>query len=204
MYTEPQANLQIQEIVRLATSYIPSSKLDEFEKDLQDYYSSIQIRTVPHRNFGQNLVYYLKPSHIQICREDCDWEEALRLSCRPLLMEDSITQEYVEAIVEDQRNRGLMMFLADGLVLAHAAIEKGVKQLDVALCTFKHPVTFLNGKQARIIIVLCAEDQTKHIRILNDVLNIFSKKKSIEQLAALESSEDIQSYIRAHTQENED
>mgnify|MGYP000671186245 FL=1 len=136
MYTEPQANLQIQEIVRLATSYIPSSKLDEFEKDLQDYYSSIQIRTVPHRNFGQNLVYYLKPSHIQICREDCDWEEALRLSCRPLLMEDSITQEYVEAIVEDQRNRGLMMFLADGLVLAHAAIEKGVKLLDVALCTF--------------------------------------------------------------------
>ena len=70
-----------------------------------------------------------------------------------------------------------MMFLADGLVLAHAAIEKGVKQLDVALCTFKHPVTFLNGKQARIIIVLCAEDQTKHIRILNDVLNIFSKKE---------------------------
>ena len=118
-------------------------------------------------------------------------------------MEDSITQEYVEAIVADQRNRGLMMFLADGLVLAHAAIEKGVKQLDVSLCTFKHPVTFLNGKQARIIIVLCAEDQTKHIRILNDVLNIFSKKKSIEQLAALESSEDIQSYIRAHTQETE-
>lgn len=101
----------------------------------------------------------------------------MRLSCRPLLMEDSITQEYVEAIVADQRNRGLMMFLADGLVLAHAAIEKGVKQLDVSLCTFKHPVTFLNGKQARIIIVLCAEDQTKHIRILNDVLNIFSKRR---------------------------
>ncbi|MFR6486836.1 MAG: PTS sugar transporter subunit IIA [Clostridium sp.] len=71
------------------------------------------------------------------------------------------------------------------------------------MCTFKHPVTFLNGKQARIIIVLCAEDQTKHIRILNDVLNIFSKKKSIEQLTALDSSEDIQGYIRSHTQENE-
>lgn len=204
MYTEPQANLQIQEIVRLATSYIPSSKLNEFEKDLQDYYSSIQIHTVPHRNFGQNLVHYLKPSHIQICKEECDWEGALRLATQPLLLEDSITQEYVEAIVNDQRERGLMMFLADGLVLAHAAIEKGVKQLDVALCTFKHPVTFLNKKQARIIIVLCAEDQTKHIRILNDVLNIFSKKKSIEQLAALDTSSEIQAYIRDHTQENEE
>ena len=88
MYTEPQANLQIQEIVRLATSYIPSSKLDEFEKDLQDYYSSIQIRTVPHRNFGQNLVYYPQASHISRIWSGriVTWEEALRLSCRPLLM----------------------------------------------------------------------------------------------------------------------
>lgn len=203
MYTEPQANLQIQEIVRLATSYIPQSKLKEFEKDLQEYYSSMQIRTVPHRNYGQSLLYYLTTSHIQIQHEECDWEEALRISCAPLLQDESITEQYVEAILQDQRERGLMMFLADGLVLAHAAIEKGVNNLDVALCTFKKPVKFLNGKSARIVIVLCAEDQTKHIRILNDVLNIFSKKKSIEQLAALDCPEDIQTYIQEHTTENE-
>ena len=108
----------------------------------------------------------------------------------------------MEAIIYDQKQRGLMMFLADGLVLAHAAIEKGVKQLDVAITTFKEPVTFLNGQQARIIIVLCAEDQTKHIRILNDVLNIFSKKKSIEQLVAMENEEEIREYIRKHAEED--
>ena len=69
------------------------------------------------------------------------------------------------------------MFLADDLVLAHSAIENGVHHVDVSLCTFKKPVRFLNGKYARIILVLAAEDQTKHIRILNDVLDIFSKKK---------------------------
>lgn len=200
MVSEPHANLQIQEIVRLATSYIPSSKLNAFERDLQNYYASMQSHVVPHHNYGHNLLYYLKLSHIKQYGEECDWEEAIRYSCTPLLEDESISQEYVEAILEDQKQRGLMMFLADGLVLAHAAIEKGVRKLDVSMCTFKHPVTFLNGKQARIIIVLCAEDQRKHIHILNDVLNIFSKKKSIEQIAALTSSKEIQTYIQTHTQ----
>ncbi len=201
IYTEPHENLQIQDIMRLATSYIEPSKMEEFKKDLQDYYTSIQIRNVPHRNYGQSLVYYLKATHIQICKETYDWEKALRFSCRPLLIDDSITEEYIEAIIYDQKHRGLMMFLADGLVLAHAAIEKGVKQLDVAITTFKEPVTFLNGKQARIVIVLCAEDQTKHIRILNDVLNIFSKKKSIDYLVGMEDKEEIREYIRKYAEE---
>lgn len=199
MYNEPQNNLQIKDIIKLATSYIPTEQLNEFEKDLQDYYSSVQISKVPHRSYGAALDYYLKPSHIQIQRNACDWEQAIRFSCQPLLDDDSITEEYVEAIIADQKERGLMMFLADGLVLAHAAIEKGVRHLDVALATFKKPVMFLNNKQAHIIIVLCAEDQSKHIRILNDVLNIFSKKKSIDHLQALESGEEIRSYIQNRT-----
>lgn len=198
MYSEPQNTMQIKEIMKLATSYIKDDQLQAFEKDLKEYYSNVQIHKVPHLSYGAGLDYYLKSSHIQIQKEPCSWEEAIRFSCMPLLRSASITEEYVEAILEDQQKRGLMMFLADGLVLAHSAIERGVHHLDVALATFKEPVVFLNGKVARIIIVLAAEDQTKHIRILNDVLNIFSKKKSIEQLIAFDENEDIHAYIKSH------
>lgn len=198
MYSEPQNTMQIKEIIKLAGNYIPSEQLPSFEKDLQEFYSNVQIHKVPHRSYGAGLDYYLKPSHIQVMEDTCSWDEAIRFSCAPLLQSQSITQEYVDAILEDQEKRGLMMFLADGLVLAHSAIEKGVNHLDVALATFKKPVTFLNGKTAGIIIVLAAEDQIKHIRILNDVLNIFSKKKSIEQLIALGGNEEIHTYIKEH------
>ena len=93
---------------------------------------------------------------------------------------------------------GLYMFLADDLVLAHSAIENGVNRLDVSMCTFKEPVSFLNGKKAKIIIVLCAEDKTKHIHVLNDVLNIFSKKKSIDQITSLSTPAEIYAYIDKH------
>lgn len=198
MYTDPHAKMQIDDITKIASSYMNHANLVKFQKSLQEYYSSIQIPKVPHRNFGQNLSYYLVPSHIQVNHQDISWEQALRISCQPLIDDQSITQRYIEAIIEDQKNKGLYMFLADDLVLAHSAIENGVRRVDVSLCTFKKPVQFLNGKTARIIIVLAAEDQTKHIRILNDVLNIFSKKKSIEQIVDLDSPTAIYHYISAH------
>ena len=80
--------------------------------------------------------------------------------------------------------------------------EKGdvkvCRALDVSMCTFKEPVSFLNGKKAKIIIVLCAEDKTKHIHVLNDMLNIFSKKKSTDQITSLSTPAEIYAYIDKH------
>lgn len=195
MHSEPENIIQIKEIMKLAENYISAEALHSFERDLQEYYSNVKIHKVHHRSYGAGLSHYLKSPHIQIKEQACSWEEAIRFSCEPLLQSNSITKEYVEAILEDQKERGLMMFLADNLVLAHSAIEKGVNHLDVAMATFKTPVVFLNGKTARIIIVLAAEDQVKHMRILNDILNIFSKRKRIEQLLALSDHEKIHTYI---------
>ena len=66
------------------------------------------------------------------------------------------------------------------------------------LSTLIEPVPFLNGKRAKIIIVFCAEDKTKHIHVLNDVLNIFSKKKSIDQITSLSTPAEIYAYIDKH------
>ena len=168
--------MQIDDIMKIASNYINTEKLDDFHKDLQDYYSSIQIHKAPHKTYDRGLLDFLKDSHIQCVNSQVSWEEAIQISAQPLLDDGSISNDYINAIINAQRNKGLYMFLADDLVLAHSAIENGVNRLDVSMCTFKEPVSFLNGKKAKIIIVLCAEDKTKHIHVLNDVLNIFSKK----------------------------
>lgn len=198
MATEPQAKMQIDDIMKIASNYINTEKLDNFHKDLQDYYSSIQIHKAPHKTYDRGLLDFLKDSHIQCVNSQVSWEEAIQISAQPLLDDGSISNDYVNAIINDQKNKGLYMFLADDLVLAHSAIENGVNRLDVSMCTFKEPVSFLNGKKAKIIIVLCAEDKTKHIHVLNDVLNIFSKKKSIDQITSLSTPAEIYAYIDKH------
>lgn len=204
MGAQVEGRVEIQGIVRLASRYMSKENLEYFQKELQEYYSGVTVQRAPHRDFGKGLSYYLRNRHIQICTQTCTWEEALHLSCKPLLESGAIDSRYIEAVISDQKDKGLSMFLADDIILAHSAIENGVHRLDVALTTFKKPVKFLNGKQAKIIISLCAEDQTKHIRILNDVLNIFSKQKNKDQLLSFSKPEQIQDWIMQMDAQKED
>lgn len=196
MYNEPQTRIQINDLLTIAKKYIPEDKMDAFENELQNYYSHLQVQQVPKNDYGLGLLHYLQLSHIQICQEAVEWEDALITSCQPLLDNGSITQEYIDAILYDQKECHLYMFLSEGLVLAHSSIDKGVNDIDVALTTFKEPVLFNNGRQAQIIIGMCATDQTKHIRILNDIIEIFSKKKSLEKLANMNTTAEIYQYIQ--------
>lgn len=196
MYSEPTTRLQIEDLLSIAKKYIPSSEMDAYEK--------MNCETIIHapkfksskKDYGFRLLHYLEPSHIQIFENVQDWQQALKLSCQPLLQAGSITQDYIDAILYDQKERQLYMFLCDGLVLAHSNPQNGVNQIDVALSTFKEPITFMNGRQAQIIIAMCATDQTKHIKILNDIIEIFSKKKSLDAIVSMNQKDEIYNYIK--------
>lgn len=195
IYKEPRANLQLEDLLSIAKKYVPDEHMDAFENEIRNYYSQSQIQKVPKKDFGFRLLHYLQDSHIQIFEDNMTWDAALSESCQPLLQDGSITQEYIDAIIFDQCKRQLYMFLCDGLVLAHSNPKKGVNCIDVALSTFKKPVTFLNGRQAQIIISMGATDQTKHIKILNDIIEIFSKKKNLDMIVSMNSAEEIYDYI---------
>ena len=196
--TEPSAKIQIDEVMRIARKYISSDRIDAFEAEIAGCFSALKVPEAPRTDYGEGILQYLLPSHIQIVPDRTDWKEALSYSCRPLLLDDSITQEYVNAILEEQTQQHHYMFLTDGLVLAHSKSEHGVKKIDAAMTIFKEPVTWENGKLVRIIVSIAAEDQTRHIRILNDILDIFSKKKSLEQIPALSSPSEVREYLQRH------
>ena len=185
--TEPSARIQIDEVMRIARKYISSDKIADFEEEIAGCFTALKVPEAPRTDFGEGIMQYLLPSHIQIIPDK---------SCRPLLLGDSITQEYVDAILEEQTQQHHYMFLTDGLVLAHSKSEHGVKKVDAAITVFKEPVTWENGKMVHIIVSIAAADQTRHIRILNDILDIFSNKKSLEQIPALSSSSEVREYLQ--------
>lgn len=194
--TEPSAKIQIDEVLRIARKYISSDKIAAFEAEIAGCFSTMKVPEAARTDYGAGLLQYLQPSHIQVVPSQTNWKEALVLSCRPLLLSDSITQDYVDAILKEQTQQHHYMFLTDGLVLAHSKSEHGVKKVDAAMTVFNEPVTWENGKFVRVIVTIAAEDQTRHIRILNDILDVFSKKRSLEQISALGSSSEVRSYLQ--------
>lgn len=195
MYAEPYMQLQLNEIVKIASKYMPEDKLELFQTELKNTFSDKNINTLPQKGYGEGLLYYLNPGHIQVVENEVDWEQAIHISASSLLMDDVITQSYIDSIIRNQKN-GYHMFLNSDIVLAHSSINDGVKKLGISMATFKKPVPFLNEKQATIIITLAAENQTEHIQVLNDILKIFQKKKNIQKITDFNKSIDIYSFLQ--------
>lgn len=180
--SESKVTLQIDDIMKIAKNYMDASKLNDFKRSLQEFYASEKIQNVPKDDHGDSILYHLKPSHVQIVDKEMSYEDAIRISCEPLLKENYISNSYVNAILSDQAEKGLHMFISDDIVLAHSAIEAGVNKVGCTFNVYKHPVHFQNGNDAKIIIALAAENETSHIHILSDILDIFAKATTVDQI----------------------
>ncbi|MBT9939721.1 hypothetical protein GPL25_12415 [Anaerostipes hadrus] len=79
------------------------------------------------------------------------------------------------------------------------------QSMGLSMTIFKKPVEFitLDGKQrfAKIILMLSAQDQKSHIRLLNDIMTIFSEQKNEEKLWGQKEILDVKNVLYELLQE---
>lgn len=136
------------------------------------------------------LLSVLTVSRILIQEKAASWRDSIRTAGGPLLENGSITRGYLDTIIAQLSYYGPYMFLTDDVILAHAKPEDGVNCLDISLAVFRQPVAFSGQRRARLVIVLAAEDQEKHLRILQDILVLAANAASVESVAASETPAD--------------
>ena len=83
------------------------------------------------------------------------------------------------------------MFITKDVVLAHSQPKDNVNDLGVSIGVFKEQVQFSNFHEAKIIIVMSAKDQEKHLRVLKDIMGVFSVEKNVEKLEMAENPDEI-------------
>lgn len=137
------------------------------------------------------ILEYLMEQKIVLSDGGMLWQDSVRLAGQCLVQSRSIEPGYLETIIAQTMYYGTYMFLTDDVMLAHAKPEDGVHRVDVSMAVFKNPVSFGKGKAAKIIIVLAAEDQEKHLKILNDIMKLVEKQENIERIWQADSVEAV-------------
>ena len=137
------------------------------------------------------LLDLLDISMIQVTDDTYFWQDSIRYAGRELLQTDSISKKYLETIISQTLYYGTYMFLNQSIMLAHAKPEDGVCHMGVQMTVFRKPVEFPNDHHAKIIFVLAAEDQEKHLNMLNDIFKIVSDAELCNKIAEQTSPEGI-------------
>ncbi len=109
---------------------------------------------------------------IFVTDEQMTWPDAIYFAGEPLIHDGSIVEKYLDAIISQTMYYGTYMFINSDVMLAHAKPQDGVNRLNMSLTIFKKTFVFNENKAAKIIFMLCAEDNERHLKIMNDLLKL--------------------------------
>lgn len=121
-----------------------------------------------------------------------DWQEAIRQVGSVLREAGSITEGYIEAMINAVREYGPYIVIMPGFALAHAAPCEAVRHEDLALITLKEPVCFGSANDP-VSVVLCVAcvDQDSHIRALQKVALALSEENIFGKMAEAETVDEL-------------
>lgn len=180
---------EAEELFDMMKKYVDISQHEELKKDIRQYLD--HMRGLPDSLTGRKncgILDILDASRVCVVEEQMAWVDAVYRTGEMLIRNASIKKSYLDAIVSQIMYYGPYMFITEHVVLAHAKPEDGVNRRDLSLAVFTEPVQFPKQKMAKVIFVLSAENNEKHLKILNDILN-FAKEE--ENLKALEQAGSI-------------
>lgn len=186
-----QMEIRRDQIFQVVKKYVEPENYEALQSDLIAYLQGGLQEFQMEDKLELGLCKILDVYRIQIVSEKCVWQQSIRLAGQCLIESNSIEQRYLDTIISQLQYYGPYMFLTDKVLLAHATPEDGVNTLDISLTIFREPVVFSAERKARLIIVLAAEDQEKHLKILQDILELVSHLDSLDMFDGCSSSKEV-------------
>ncbi|UXH46265.1 BglG family transcription antiterminator [Rossellomorea vietnamensis] len=130
---------------------------------------------------------------IQLKDRVTDWEEAIKVASQPLVDQQAIRPDYVEAMITNVKELGPYIVIAPNIAIPHARPETGVEQLGMSFLRLEEPVYFSEKEKhrAQLIIVLAAIDNQTHLKALSQLTELLSNEGNVEKLIVANDQETV-------------
>ena len=137
--------------------------------------------------------FELTEEYVQFFDEIKSWEEATRLSAKPLLDGGKVKQSYIDGMIESINEYGPYIVIAPNIALPHARPETGSLEIGFSVMKLKKPVSFSEDGQsdALLFIALSCVDSTRHIEMLQSIVLILSDQEKHDALFDATTKEEI-------------
>ena len=140
-----------------------------------------------------NLLDSLKENNsVAVKQEARTWEEAVEVCMRPLLENNAVKREYVDAIIARTNELGPFYILAPGLAMPHERPEKGVLKDGFSFITLEKPVVFPDGQDVDILLGFSATSSEVHSNeSIPQIVMLFDDEAAFEKIRKAESTDEI-------------
>lgn len=157
-----------------------------------DLFRYIEERSINQKlvkiSLNPSILEVLSPNYIHLHGKEVDWKESIRICSSSLLSESKISDKYVETMLSNIEYNGPYIYFEPGLAIAHSRPEDGVFQLGLSMGVFNKGVYFNDELIANIVLILAPIDQKAHLRLLKEIMDIFSTRKYFNNIIKARST----------------
>ncbi|WDV46012.1 PTS sugar transporter subunit IIA [Clostridiaceae bacterium M8S5] len=137
--------------------------------------------------------FKLNKDFIQFADSVSDWQEAIKLSAKPLLDNGLIEESYIKAMIDSVIEHGPYIVIAPNIALPHARPEAGAKKVGFSILKLKESVAFSSEEdhKAKLLITLSCSDSSTHIEMLQALVAVLSDQKKYDAIFNAQTAEEM-------------
>nr|CAD7569024.1 unnamed protein product [Timema californicum] len=144
-----------------------------------------------------HLAKWLNKEKIQYVESVTDWQEALVVAGRPLLSEGAISQDYIDAIIQQKKEIGPFFVIAPQIAMPHARPEQGAHKLGLSIVLLGTAVKFDSEENdpVKAIFMFAAPDSNSHIEMISQLAEVLSDEEIMAQVFNASSKEALMTIL---------
>lgn len=144
-----------------------------------------------------HLAKWLDNEKIQYVESVTDWQEALVIAGRPLLSEGAISQDYIDAIIQQKEEIGPFFVIAPQIAMPHARPEQGAHKLGLSIVLLGKAVKFDSEENdpVKAIFMFAAPDSNSHIEMISQLAEVLSDEEIMAQIFNASSKEALMTIL---------
>ncbi|WP_243388189.1 BglG family transcription antiterminator [Bacillus kexueae] len=198
--TTASSPIDMEAILRIVKKHAHVQNEDQLTVELLSYFQKENGRSVEVK-YKPMLKELLTVDKIRFKNKVDHWEDALKEAAKPLLEDESITEDYVNAMIQNVKEMGPYIVIAPGFALPHSRPEDGVRKLGMSFLQLKEKCSFSEKEehQVNLIIVLAAIDNETHLRALSQLSKLLSNQANIEQLKKAETPMEVYELMKQYS-----
>lgn len=123
------------------------------------------------------------------------WEEAIRISCGPLVAEGILDDSYAEDIIETIRKTGPYIVIIPGVAIPHCMeCARGAHGTAISFMKVENPVSFDDEdpeKSASIFFTLASVNTQEHLKNMKQLFKMLTNEDLLADLMQVKCPEDL-------------
>ena len=92
------------------------------------------------------------------------WQEAIRVSARPLIGKEIIEESYVQAMIQNVLDNGNYIILLPLVAMPHARPEFGSKGVGISFLCLDKPVMFPSEEPVKFFFTFSSDSPVGHLK----------------------------------------